>query len=192
MTDSTPLLWAAACSSVSRAETLNQSLGGTVYADHRADTSKLPFAALVTGVTDNLDLLKDAADVGLYIVCARTIKAGSAKIYGLSPMLAHPQLNHKQADDHWRDTHAPLALTHHAYMTHYVQLSVVHTLSGRPFDGFALCGFATLEDLRERFFSEPDSREVILADINTFADTQRSPRRLLATPHPQPTEDSPA
>lgn len=183
MTNQGQLLWAAACSSVAQGETLNQHLHGTLYADHRADTSKLPFAALVTGVTDNMVQLTQSADVGLYVVCERTIKPGKAQIYGLSPMVAHPELTHKQADDHWRDNHAPLALKHHAYMTHYVQLSVMHTVSGMPFDGFALCGFDSLDDLRERFFSEPDSREVILADINKFADTQRSPRRLLATPH---------
>ena len=183
MTSSTPLLWAAACSSVERGEQLNQALQGTLYADHRDDISKLPFAALVTGVTDNMEMLTAAADVGLYVVCEHTIKPGSAQIYGLSPMIAHPQLSHKQADDHWRDRHAPLALKHHAYMTHYVQLSVVYTVTGAAFDGFALCGFDSVEDLRERFFSEPDSRSVIIADINKFADTQRSPRRLLATAH---------
>ena len=57
--------------------------------------------------------------------------------------------------------HAPLALKHHAYMSQYSQLSVVTTLRGTPFDGFALCGFESLGDLKERFFSEPDSREVI-------------------------------
>ena len=37
-------------------------------------------------------------------------KAGSANIFGLFPMIANPALSHKQADTHWRDNHAPLAL----------------------------------------------------------------------------------
>lgn len=183
MTPSSKLLWAAACSTINSAQQLGKQLRGTLYADHRADTSKLPFAALVTGVSDDMDILEEYADVGLYVVCERTIKPGRANIFGLFPMLANPALTHKQADAHWRDSHAPLALQHHAYMTQYLQLSVVHTVSGTPYDGFALCGFDNVEDLRERFFSEPDSRKVISADIAKFADTGNSPRRLLATPH---------
>ena len=182
MTVSSQLLWAAACSDVARATELAKQLRGSTYADHRDDPSHLPFAALTTGVSDDMELLREFADVGLYVVCERTIKPGNAAIFGLFPMVGNPSLSHTQADAHWRDTHAPLALQHHAFMTHYLQLSVVHTVSGTPYDGFALCGFDNLEDLRERFFSEPDSRQVISDDIAKFADTANSPRRLLAVP----------
>jgi hypothetical protein len=57
----------------------------------------------------------------------------------------------------------------------------VHRLSGPEIDGFALCGFDSLEDLRERFYTLPDSVKVIAADIQKFADTKKSPRRLIAT-----------
>jgi len=177
------LLWAAACSSVANAETLAAALGGSLYADRREDPGGLPFTALVTGVTDDAELLSAHADVGLYVICERVIKPGRAQIFGLFPMIAHPGLSHRQADAHWRDRHAPLALKHHAHMTEYLQLSVVHCVSGVPFDGFALCGFDALADLRERFFSEPDSEQVIGEDVSRFADTQRSPRRLIAEPH---------
>lgn len=182
MTHLSQLLWAAACSTAQQAQELGEHLGGSTYADQRDDTSALPFAALTTGVSDDMELLMEYADIGLYVICERTIKPGSANIFGLFPMLAHPSLTHKLADAHWRDKHAPLALQHHAFMTHYLQLSVVHTVRGTPYDGFALCGFDTLEDLRERFFSEPDSRQVIADDIAQFADTANSPRRLLAVP----------
>ncbi len=155
---------------------------GRLFVDERPDTSRLPFAALAVVASDNLQTLEDAADVGLYLVCERVIKPGTAAIYGLFPMLAHPDLGHAKSDAHWRDTHAPLALKHHAYMTQYSQLSVLKTLQGEPFDGFALCGFDSLTDLKERFFSEADSRAVIEADIQKFADVKRSPRRLIATP----------
>jgi hypothetical protein len=54
-------------------------------------------------------------------------------------------------------------------------------LKGEPFDGFALCAFNTEEDLRERFFTTPESVEIIQNDVAKFADTQRSGRRLIAT-----------
>ena len=156
---------------------------GRLFVDERDDPSRLPFAALGVVTTDNLAPLEAVADVGLYLICARVVKSGSAAVYGLFPMLHHPNSSHTESDAHWRDVHAPLALKHHAYMSQYSQLSVVTTLSGTPFDGFALCGFDSREDLKERFFSEPDSREVIEADIQKFADVRNSPRRLIATPY---------
>jgi hypothetical protein len=76
--------------------------------------------------------------------------------------------------------HAPLALEHHAAMSQYTQLSVLQQISGTSYDGFALCGFESIDDLRQRFFTTPASRDVILADIARFADTRKSPRRLIA------------
>ena len=157
--------------------------GGTLYVDERSDTAKLPFAALYTTVTDDIEPLQGLADVGLYLLCSRVIKAGEAGIYGLFPMLRHPDKSHKAADHHWRDIHAPLALQHHAAMTHYVQLSVLQTLSGQAYDGFALCGFSSLADLKEHFFTTPESVSVIAADIAKFADTDNAPRRLIAKPY---------
>ncbi len=174
---------AAACSSTEQALKLGQALTGTTYVDHREDTSKLPFAALVTTVTDNLSLLQNAADVGLYLVCRRVIKPGAANVYGLFPMHKHPQKSHEEADAHWRDVHGPLALEHHAFMSHYVQLSVLHTFTGAAFDGFALCGFKQLSDLKERFFTTEESREIIAQDIQNFADTKSTARRLIVEPH---------
>jgi len=189
---------AAATTDAGAAGELARRLGGTLYADVRtadrkdgAERAALPFRALVTTVTDDVDALSAIGDVGIYLVCRRTIKAGPAAVLGLYPLVRHPDLSHRDADAHWRDVHAPLALRHHAHMTHYTQLSVVHTLRGMPLDGMALCGFASLQDLRERFYSEPDSRSVITADIRTFADTRRSPRALIVSetrygPSPSP------
>lgn len=173
---------AAACTDRDAAAAVAKDIGGNLYADRRDDPSKLPFGALVTGVTDDISHLQDVADVGLYLICRRVIKPGAAQVYGLFPLLHHPQKSHQQTDAHWRDVHGPLALEHHAFMSHYVQLSVVRTLSGEAFDGFALCGFENMEDFRDRFFTTEASRDVIAADIQNFADTKRSPRRLIATP----------
>lgn len=176
------LEFAVASRQVEATTALAQALGGTVYADLRDDPSKLPFAALACVTTDNAELLDEHADVGLYVVCRRVIKPGSAAIYGLFPLIHHPNKTHTTSDAHWRDVHGPLALEHHAHMSHYVQLSVVATLKGPQVDGFALCGFENYQDFKDRFFTTPESVEVIRRDIENFADTKGSPRRLIATP----------
>ena len=100
---------------------------------------------------------------------------------GRFPLVANPALSPDAADAHWRDHHAPLALEIHEVMTHYRQLCVIQHLHGLALDGIALCGTATAEDLRERFFRAADGRRAILRDIASFADTEKSPRRLIAT-----------
>ncbi len=173
---------AAAGNDLEASRAVAERLGGSLYADHREAWQHLPLRALVTAVTDDIEALRAVADVGLYVVAARTVKAGDCAAVGLFPMVHKPGLTRAQADAHWRDNHAPLALEHHQAMTHYTQLAVMHTIAGREFGGFALCGFANEADLRERFFSLPDSVEVINADVAKFADTRRSPRRLVAVP----------
>lgn len=156
-----------------------QSLGGIFYADPREKWQHLPFRALATVVSDDYGALEQAADVGLYVVCRRTIKEGPAQSIGMFPMVRHPELNHVQSDAHWRDKHAPLALEHHCHMTHYTQLSVTNTLKGEAYDGFALCGFNSEEDLRQRFFTTPESVKIIHDDVNSFANPKASPARLI-------------
>ncbi|MDZ7668842.1 MAG: EthD domain-containing protein [Gammaproteobacteria bacterium] len=171
---------AIATTDVTTAQALTRGLGGTLYADER-QIPDLPFHALATVITDDLETLAAIADVGLYLVYRRLLKSGLPAVVGLFPLIRRPSLTHREADDHWRDIHAPLALEHHGFMTHYTQLSVVHTFVGVPYDGFALCGFKTTEDLRQRFYSGPDSRPIIAADVENFADTARSPRRLVTS-----------
>ena len=173
------LEFAAASTDLEAAHNIARSLQGTLYCDEREEWRHLPFRALVTAATDTPSVLADIADVGLYVVCRRLIRPGACAVIGLFPLVRNPQLNHEESDAHWRDSHAPLALEHHAYMTHYTQLSVTHRVSGAELDGFALCGFDSMEDLRERFYTRPASREVIAADVAKFADTRRSPRRLI-------------
>lgn len=160
---------------------LAAEMNGHLYVDQRGATG-LPFQALLTVTTDSLTPLQDVADVGLYLVCRRLIKPGTPRKIALFPMIHHPQKTRDECDAHWRDVHAPLALVHHAHMTHYTQLSVVNVLAGESFDGFALCGFDSEEDIRERFFTTKESVQVIQDDIQNFADVSQSPRRLIATP----------
>ena len=155
--------------------------GGTFYLDGREKWQHLPFRALATFVTDEPQLLAELADAGLYVVCRRLIKAGDPGAIGLFPMVRHADLTHAESDAHWRDKHAPLALVHHCHMTHYTQLSVVNTLAGPEFDGFALCGFANEDDVRNRFFTSEESVKIIHDDVKTFANPKASPPRLIVT-----------
>ncbi len=175
------LEFAVATRDVPRAQAIAAELGGNLYVDENETENQLPFRALLTTVSDRFDMLEALGEFGLYVVNRRPIIPGESPAIGLFPLVRRAALSHQQADAHWRDVHAPLALKHHRHMTQYVQLSVVHRISGPEIDGFALCGFGSLDDLRNRFFSEPDSREVIRADIDSFIDTKRSPRRLVAT-----------
>ena len=176
---------------VALARQVARSLQGTAYVDEREDATELPFRALVTAVTDDADALLAAAGVGAYVVCRRIIKpratsaampASGARlpgVIGLYPMVRRPGSSHAEADRYWRDSHAPLALEHHVGMSNYTQLSVVHRLHGPEWDGFALCGFDSMDDLRERFFDGPEGRVAIRDDVARFADTRSSPRRLI-------------
>ena len=66
-------------------------------------------------------------------------------------------------------------------MTHYYQLSIVHRFAGPQWNGFALCCFKTESDLRLHFFNSKDGERRIAEDVRKFADTRRSPRRVVAT-----------
>jgi hypothetical protein len=175
------LEFAATTNNLELAASTAKALHGTLYCDQRQEWQHLPFRALLTCVTDNPAQLEAVSEVGLYLICRRLIKPGDAAAVGLFPLVRRPDLSHADADAHWRDVHAPLALEHHAHMTHYTQLSVLHRFSGAAVDGFALCGFSSTSDLRERFYTRDESRSIIGADVRNFADTQNSPRRLIAT-----------
>jgi uncharacterized protein (TIGR02118 family) len=194
----TTLELAVAGNDVARARAIARACAGSLYVDERAGREGLPFRALVTAITDDAGPLLDMADVGAFVVCRRVIKArrGTAAaatgashaasgdalpgVIALFPMVRHPSLSHAEADRYWRDRHAPLALRHHVGMSNYTQLSVVHRIHGPEWDGFALCGFDSMADLRERFYDNDDGRAAIRDDVARFADGARSPRRLLA------------
>lgn len=181
-----------------------KDIGGTVFEETRTDAAimeRLPCQIFLKTVTDNLEALKEIADVGLYLVCERIVKARSGRhkihphtrhedndasqilegVIGVFPMISHPDLGHTKSDAHWRDVHAPLALKSHTAMSNYRQLSVLHCFSGPAWDGIALCGFDTLDDLRERFYDSDDAKRAVFKDISHMADTKNSPRRMLVS-----------
>jgi uncharacterized protein (TIGR02118 family) len=159
-------------------------IGGTAYVavDGQRDPA---FTSLVIG--DDRDAVTEAAGVGLYEVTVRwmrhqrrswpadTVSPGVTAAYA---MVRRRGLTHEQADDHWRATHAPLALRHHPGMWHYHQVSIDRVLTGPEFDGVALCAFASEQDMAERFFGDDEDRRIIGADVAEFADLGASPRRV--------------
>lgn len=150
--------------------------------DDRADAGTSPFRALVRLSEQHYAATTLPDDVtGVYRIHAREIKAGYMKVVSLHPMIRHPARTHEESDTHWYRQHGPLALVHHPAMSQYVQLSVDEVISGPHYDGFALCGFDNVDDLRQRFFAGPTSIDVIREDVAKFSDTKRSPRRLIAT-----------
>lgn len=169
---------------IDAARRVAEIVGGHAFVDDRPDPKGLPFRTLVRAVTDRPALLEPAASTGSYVVCVRpkrvrSVPAPNSAVIQVNAMVANPEIGVLAADTHWRDTHAPLALTHHVGMTQYTQLSVVHRIHGPEYNGFALCEFDSIEDLREKFFDGPEGERVIYADIAKFADRERSPRRLL-------------
>jgi hypothetical protein len=152
--------------------------GGTLYLDDRPQAAGLSFRALLR-LPAHAEEAISTRDTGVYRAICRTIKPGPVSDMAVFPMLRRSSLTHDAADAHWRDVHAPLALVHHAAMSQYLQLSITETLSGVAYDGIALCGFRSLDDLKNHFYSGEDSVQIIADDVRKFADTRRSPRRLI-------------
>lgn len=143
------------------------------------------FATLVVG--DDRAALAAVATGGLYAVTVRRMRhqrrfwpadTVSPGVTAVFPMVRRAGLSHEQADSHWRDTHAPLALRHHPGLWHYHQISVDAVLDGPDYDGFALCAFASEQERAERFYGDDDDRAVIAADVATFSDMRNSPRHV--------------
>ncbi len=177
-----------AYSDVDVAMRLAQELQGRVVLDPRPDTSHLPFAAIVSLDSDRASALH-SADVGLYLCYRREQKVDGQRSPGVAsqlpgkialfPMVRHEDLTHEQSDVHWRDTHTEIALRVHQAMSFYTQLSIVQTLKGPDWDGFALCGFPTEEDLRTKFYATKEGQREVERDVRTFANPKASPRRLI-------------
>jgi len=173
-------VYVAATTDLEAARSRLTSTGGILYADDRPLWEHLPFRGLLVVAEESAAALDGVGDVGVYRAYRRVLKPGRARVVGLFPLCRAPGMSHEAADAHWRDVHGPLALIHHGDMTEYVQLSVEETRSGATFDGFALCGFETPDDVRHRFYSTTEGPGAIAEDVRRFADVKRSPRRLVA------------
>lgn len=170
---------------VAAARQVAREHGGKAYADERADSAGLPFRTLVRVVTDTPSALASAASIGTYVVCTRPQKVRAHPpdknaVVQINAMVAAPNITRDESDAHWREVHAPLARRVHIGMSNYTQLSVVHTIAGPNYAGFALVEFENDADFRERFYSGPEGRQEVMDDIVKFADLKVSPRRLVA------------
>ncbi len=168
------------------AEAAVEATGGSLYANHPGESDARPFSAMVRASTDDIELLKPAADVGLYLCYARAIKPEAdtlpaERVIATFPMIGHPDRTHAESDAHWRDLHGPLALKSHSAMCDYTQLSVVANLDGVELDGIAMCAFETREDLSTKFFNDDEAKAAIAEDVAKFADMKRSLRRVVLT-----------
>jgi len=79
----------------------------------------------------------------------------------------------------WEQSHAPIALRHHVGMWDYAQVSVVHTVHGEPWDGFAVTQWPTLDDLMHRFSSGPEGTAALRDDAAQFTDPTTLQRALM-------------
>ena len=160
--------------------------GGLAYANHPSESDKRPYSGMIRVATDDVESVAEVADWSLFVGFSRVMKPLPAspspdRVVAAFGLVRNPSLTHRQADDHWRETHAPLALVNHAAMCDYTQLSALITISGPQLDGVALCCFDNRDDLRAKFFNDDDARAVIEADVAKFADPASSPRRVVLT-----------
>lgn len=158
---------------------------------YRAFPGRPPGAYAGAIRADGLDPgdLAPLADVALYTGSARHLRRrpvpgarlgvvpGIVVVFGVR---ARPGLDLAAYDAHWRDSHGPKALRHHVGMDDYVQWTVAGGAApgavGVGHDGFSLCGFATEDDLRTRFFDGPEGQAIISADAAAFVDLTRLDR----------------
>ncbi|MBT3425428.1 MAG: EthD domain-containing protein [Gammaproteobacteria bacterium] len=165
-----------------------EMVGGRLYEDVNDRDLHNPFAALLCTTHPDLSALLSAADVGAYLIDRREMKTRDLVqpqgpqpgAVGVFTLVANTDMGHDAADRHWRDGHTPLALSIHLAMSNYAQLSVLHCFAGPLWDGFALCGFESEQDLRTRFFASREGEKIIAEDVAKFADTKLSPRRVVA------------
>jgi len=132
-----------------------------------------------------VDALSDLGPPHVYAVESRRVKsyprtwADATRTPGVEMIAAVRRARAIDAagfDAHWRERHAPLALRHHPGMWEYRQLVVraTHTPGSPDFDGIAVIGFPTAEDLRERLYDSPAGQKVIEEDVARFIDLSRS------------------
>lgn len=165
-----------------------QRLGGLAYANHPTERDSRPFSAMIRVATDDIEAVQAVSDVALHVCFSRVIKplsgdAPSERCIATFGLVRNPELTHRECDDHWRDTHGPLALRMHLAMCDYTQLSVVETLAGDQLDGIAMCAFSNRDDLSNRFFNDDDAKAAIIADVATFAHPKASPPRVVLEQH---------
>jgi hypothetical protein len=162
-------------------------IGGRALIANESESDPV-YRALVIG--EDRDALAAIADHGLYRVHVRRMRhqrrfwPEGEPTPGLTAAFAQwkpPELTHEEADAHWRDVHAGLALRHHPGVWQYHQVSIDEVLDGRAYDGIALLSFASAQEHAERFFGNDDDVAIIMADVPKFIDPSVPPDIALMT-----------
>ncbi|MGH9048509.1 MAG: EthD domain-containing protein [Acidimicrobiia bacterium] len=143
-----------------------------------------PARAFTSGAAADEVLADHASFLGTmhaYRVTERVVKdydrtwpdgARSPGVKYVSLMRRAPGSSPQEFDAYWRDRHTPVALEHHGGMWKYVQNVVREpmTADAPPFDGMVEMHFPTVEEFRERFFTPPESMDLVLEDAYRFMD----------------------
>ncbi len=183
------MLWLLGmCSNDDGARDLAELGGARIWRAHENERDSVPYRSMFAVASDEIERVRAVADVGLYVVFGRVIKAapeaqdpGAPRVIASFPMVRHPERTHAESDAHWRDIHGPLALRCHLAMCDYEQLSVTATLHGPELDGVAMCAFPDRQTLSEKFFNDDEAKAAIIADVASFADTRASWPRVVLT-----------
>jgi hypothetical protein len=153
---------------------------------HRGESTSV---IRVTGGDDGLrDSLATHCDVGLHRTATRHVlrhvrtwplDTASPGVTMLFSINRRPGMDVDDFHDWWERSHAPIALRHHVGMWDYAQVSVVDTVHGDPWDGFAVTQWPTLDDLMHRFSSGPEGTEALRHDAAQFTDATTLQRALM-------------
>src|SRR5262249_28044916 len=86
-------------------------------------------------------------------------------------------LSRAQFDEHWRTSHAPLALAHHVGMWDYRQALVADPAA--ELDGIARLGFPSVQAFETGLFDSKAGRHALSTDMQDFIDPERTAIALL-------------
>lgn len=180
--------WLGWCSTIGRAQsaaTAAVAAAGAVVV-HGGETQAV---VRVTGGDESfLQAWREHCDLGLYRTASRhvlrhvrTWPEGEATPGVTMLFSIHRRAGMTAGSFHewWARSHAPIALQHHVGMWDYAQVSVVETLHGEPWDGFAVTQWPTLDDLLHRFSSGPEGTQALRHDAAQFTDPTTLTRHLL-------------
>ena len=186
------MLWLLGmCSGDDGASAVGHMESARIWSAHASERDTAPFRSMFAVATDDVERVRETADVGLYVVFQRIIKRlddeqnrAAPRVIATFPMVRHAERSHADCDAHWRDLHGPLALRSHLAMCDYEQFSVVATLQGSELDGVAMCAFPDRQTLSDKFFNDDEAKAAIAADVASFANTRTSWPRVVLTERP--------
>jgi hypothetical protein len=180
--------WLGWCSTIDQARAAAEAAVASADAVmvHGGETQAV---VRVTGGDESfLEAWREHCDVGLYRTASRHVlrHVHTWPLGDVSPGVTMLFNIHRRpgmsADDFhqwWERSHAPIALQHHVGMWDYTQVSVVETIHGEHWDGFAVTQWPTLDDLMHRFSSGPEGTEALRHDAAQFTDPATLTRHLL-------------